>query len=232
VIDIKVLASGSGGNTYHLTDHTTPLLLEAGITWKMIKRGLNFRTSEIAGVLVSHSHGDHSKSVRDAMLAGLDVYVSAETSEELNITGHRVNIIKPKQQFKLGSWTILPFPLEHDVMNFGFLLQNTAGDKCVYITDTAYSPFKFSGITHLLIEANYSIDILRANVKAGIVAPELKNRIIKSHFSIENVLEFLKVNDLSKVQEIHLIHLSNDNSNAELFKRKVQQQTGKLTYVW
>jgi hypothetical protein len=45
---------------------------------------------------------------------------------------------------------------------------------------------------------NYSMDILRANVEAGLVGPALKTRIMKSHFSLENVKKFLQANDLVK----------------------------------
>ena len=83
----------------------------------------------------------------------------------------------------------------------------------------------------MAVECNYSLDILRANVEAGLIEPALKSRILKSHFSLENVKEFLKANDLSKVQEIWLLHLSDGNSNAERFKREIQELTGKMVFV-
>jgi phosphoribosyl 1,2-cyclic phosphodiesterase len=82
-----------------------------------------------------------------------------------------------------------------------------------------------------MIEANYCMDILKRNVEAGLVPKKLKSRILKSHFSLENVKEFLKANDLSKVQEIWLLHLSNGNSDAERFKREVMELTGKPVYI-
>jgi phosphoribosyl 1,2-cyclic phosphodiesterase len=82
-----------------------------------------------------------------------------------------------------------------------------------------------------MIECNYSIDILNQNVKNGRIPVVQKNRIIKSHFGLENVKDFLKANDLSKVNEIWLLHLSNRNSNAEQFKREIQELTGKLVKV-
>ena len=61
--------------------------------------------------------------------------------------------------------------------------------------------------------------------------PALKKRILKSHFSLENVKEFLKANDLSRVQEIWLLHLSDGNSDAERFKREIQELTGKMVFI-
>lgn len=82
-----------------------------------------------------------------------------------------------------------------------------------------------------MIECNHSYDILNSNVESGVLDSGLKNRLIKSHFSLENVKEFLKANDLSQVQEIWLIHLSDGNSNAEQFKREIQELTGKVVYI-
>ena len=88
----------------------------------------------------------------------------------------------------------------------GSLLANQAGDKLLYAMDTYYIKYKFLGLTHIMIECNYAADILKTNVKAGLMEPALKSRILKSHFSLENVKNFLKANDLSKIQEIWLLH--------------------------
>lgn len=232
MIEILPLASGSKGNCYKIDDGRTPLLLEAGISFREIQKGLNFRTSELAGVLVSHEHKDHSKAVRDMMKAGIDCYMSQGTAETLGVSGHRINIIKARQQFRIDTWTILPFETQHDAQEpLGFLLANRNGDKLLYATDTFYIRYRFQGITHIAVECNYSLDILRANVEAGLVEPALKNRILKSHFSLENVKEFLQANDLSKVREIWLLHLSDDNSDAEYFKREIQELTGKMVFI-
>ena len=175
---------------------------------------------------------DHSKAVKEIMRAGIDCYMSRDTAEALGISGHRLNIIKSKQQFRIGTWTILPFETQHDAAEpLGFLLANQDGEKLLYATDTYFIRYRFQGLTHIMIEANYSMDILKRNVEAGLVPKELKSRILKSHFSLENVKKFLLANDLSKVQEIWLLHLSDGNSDAERFKREVMELTGKLVYI-
>ena len=206
--------------------------MECGIPYKEIQKALNFRVSEIAGCLVSHEHQDHAKAIKDIMKAGIDCYMSAGTVEVLGISGHRVNIVRAKKQFRLGSWTILPFETQHDAQEpLGFFFANQAGEKLLYATDTYYIRYRFQGLTHIMIECNYSLDILRTNVANGSVEPALKNRILKSHFSLENVKKFLQANDLGKVQEIWLLHLSDGNSDAERFKREIQELTGKMVFI-
>ena len=166
------------------------------------------------------------------MRAGIDCYMSRGTAGTLGISGHRANIIKAKQQFRIGTWTILPFETQHDAAEpLGFLLANQDGEKCLYLSDTMYCKYRFHGLTHVAIECNYSLDILKRNVEAGLVPKELKSRILKSHFSLENVKKFLLANDLSKVQEIWLLHLSEQNSCEKRFKEEVQKITGKPTYI-
>jgi phosphoribosyl 1,2-cyclic phosphodiesterase len=54
---------------------------------------------------------------------------------------------------------------------------------------------------------------------------------MRGHMSIEQTREMLLSNDLSKVREIWLIHLSDSNSDAEAFRDDIQAATGKPVYV-
>lgn len=232
MIDIKTLASGSKGNCYYVTDGSTPLLLEAGIPFKEIRRKLDFKTSNIAGCLISHEHKDHCKAVQEVARAGINIYLSSGTAEAIGAAGHRIHTVKPKEQFTFGTWTILPFDIQHDVAEpVGFLLANQAWDKLLYASDTYYIKYKFKGLTHLMLECNYSLDILNENISNGRVHEAMKKRLMRSHFSLENVKEFLKVNDLSQLQEIWLLHLSDTNSDKARFKREIQELTGKMVFV-
>jgi phosphoribosyl 1,2-cyclic phosphodiesterase len=231
-MDIKVFGSGSKGNCYWVTDGSTPLLIEAGLPFKQIQQKLNFHVSDLGGVLITHEHMDHAKSVKDFMKAGIDCYMTAGTAEALGISGHRLKIIRTKQQIKIGTWTVLPFDVQHDCAEpVGFLLADPAGDKLLYVTDTYYIKYKFKGLTQLMIECNHSYEILNRNVELGLLDPGLRSRLTQSHFSLENVKNFLKANDLSKVRKIYLIHMSDGNSNEKQFKREIAGLTGKPVYI-
>lgn len=232
MIQFRPLASSSAGNCYHVTDGRTELLIEAGIRFTDIRKALDFRVTRLAGVLISHEHMDHSRAAADLAKAGVDVYASAGTIAARGLTGHRIKVVEPKRQFDIGTWTIMPFDVEHDAEQpLGFLLANRDGEKLVFITDSYYCRYTFSGLTHIAIEANYSLRILDENIAAGRVHPAMRPRLLRSHFSLENVLDFLRANDLSIVQEVHLLHLSDNNSDEELFRRRVQEATGKPVYI-
>lgn len=232
MIEIQTLASSSRGNAYRVSDGITPLLLELGIPFKDIQKKLNFRTSDIQGCLVTHSHKDHSKGVQDALKAGMDVYLSKGTRDEIGAEGHRIRVVEAMKQFEIGTWSILPFSSVHDAPEtLGFLLANRQGEKLLFLTDSAYCKYRFNGLTHLLVECNHSRDILNENVSSGKVPVAMKKRLMHSHMSLEVLKEFLKANDLSKVQSITLIHLSDGNSDEALFKREIQALTGKMVTV-
>ncbi len=232
MIEIRSLGSSSAGNAYRISDGHTPLLLEAGLRYKDIQRALAFRVSGLAACLITHEHGDHSAAVKDLIRAGVTVYTSKGTADALGISGHRVQHVTAKQPFTIGTWTIMPFETEHDAAEpLGFLLASSAGGKLLFATDTYFIRYRFSGLTHVMVECNYSLEILRRNVVDGRVPVLLKNRVMKSHFSLENVKDFLRANDLSQVREIHLLHLSDSNSDEEAFKQEIMALTGKPIYV-
>src|SRR5690625_738234 len=232
MIEIKTLASGSSGNCYFVTDGVTPLILECGIRFKDIQKALDFKTSNLSGCLVSHEHKDDTKGLKDVVRAGIDCYMSQGTADAEGIEHHRRKVVENNEQLKIGTWTILAFDLQHDAAEpFGFLLMNEQGDRLLFATDTYYVRYKFKGLNYIMVECNYAIDILDYNIEHGIVPQVMKKRLVKSHFSLENLKEFLMANDLSNVQEIHLIHLSNNNADPERFKREVQELTGKVVYV-
>lgn len=232
MIHVTTLGSSSAGNAYLIDDGSTKLLLEAGIRYKDIQRGVGFRINAVAGCLVTHEHGDHSRSVKDVVKAGIDAYASAGTWSALGITHHRARVVEAQKPFTIGTWTILPFDVQHDVSEpMGYLLANKAGDKLVFLTDTYYCRYRFEGLTHIMVECNYSLRILNENVSAGRVPEVMKKRLLRSHFSMEHMLDFLKANDLRRVEEIWLLHLSDNNSDEALFKRTVQELTGKPVFV-
>lgn len=227
-MEIKILGSSSKGNCYLLDDGSTKIMLECGVKFKEIQRGFNFSLTSVDACLITHEHGDHCKSVNEVLKSGVNTYLSKGTKEALNIKHHRLKIVKSKETFQVGTWTILPFDVKHDVAEpLGFLLTSKHGGKVLFVTDTYYVPYRFKGLTHLLVECNYSLPILEANIELGITPKMMRKRLLKSHFSLENVKEFLKANDLSKVEEIYLLHLSDSNSNEEQFKEEVIKLTGK-----
>ena len=232
-MEIKVLASGSTGNAYTISDGTTTLLLDAGIPFREIQIGTGFKVLKLAGAFVTHEHQDHCKAMRDLARVGVDVYASKGTMEACGLSGHRFHPVKALAEFDVGTFRILPFDVEHDAAEpLGFLFTSAAtGEKLLYFTDTYYVRYRFQGLTHIMAECNYTKQGIAESVAEGRIPIEMVPRLTRSHMSLENLLDMLAANDLRSLRQIYLLHLSDNNSEAERMKEAVQQQTGAEVYL-
>lgn len=230
---IKPIASGSSGNAYYISDGKSSLLLDAGIPLIKIQAGCGYCVSKLSGCLITHAHSDHVKAVKDLAKLGVNIYTSQGTIDMANLNGHRIHRVKALEQFEAGTFTILPFDVEHDVPEpLGFLVYSKeTEEKLLYVTDTYYIRYRFKGLTHILIEANYDPEVIVNNTGSNYIDSSRAKRVITSHMSIDTAIKTLEAFDLSTVQQIYLLHLSNDNSNAEAFRERVQAATGKEVYI-
>lgn len=232
-MEIRPIASGSSGNCYYISDKTSSVLLDAGIPIKRIMEGCGYSVARVNGCLVTHAHGDHVKAAKDLAKMGVDVYTSKGTVDAAGLSGHRIHAVKALEEIRVGSFIVLPFDVEHDAPEpLGFLLKSEqTGEKVLYFTDTWYLKYTFKGVTHVMMEANYDTGAMERNVMAGRVDAQRAKRTIRSHMSIDTALETLARFDLSRLQQVYLLHLSGDNSQAEDFKKRVQALTGREVYV-
>lgn len=234
MLKIQTIASSSSGNCYVLDNGDSRLMVECGLPWKKVLKELNFDTENFSAILLSHEHGDHSKGIKDAIKAGMDVYCSIGTASCLGSSGHRVHTIKSLEKFMpYRGWIVMPFDVEHDASQpLGFIIQSYT-EKLLFLTDTAYCKYRFSraGITHLMIECNFCDDILERNISSGVVDRHRCKRLKASHMSLQRVKDFIVQQDINTLQEIYLMHLSNENSDEAKFKREVQELTGVPVYV-
>ncbi len=234
-MEIKILGSGSKGNCYWVSDGRSSVLLDAGLPFREIQRGIDFKVADLDGCLITHEHGDHAKAVKDLQKAGVDCWMSTGTAKAISVyeNSHRTRVTVHGGMFGVGSFAVMSIGTKHDSAEpLGFYLLSTyTQERLLYMTDTCYIPNRFDGMTHIMIEVNYCQDTLDENVKSGRIDPGLRNRIVQSHMSLQTALGFFKANDLSQVKEIILLHLSDSNSQAEKILREVQKATGKLVKI-
>lgn len=217
-MQIKILATGSKGNCYYISDGVTGLLIECGIRYTDIMRGLNYSVGNIGAVLVSHAHKDHSLCAAEMAEMGFDLVMPKETAEALEIDDCP-NVIPAEQskQYNVGTFVIVPFPLVHcntdgsECPCFGYLIASSATrEKLLFATDTAYIKNRFKRLTHVMIEVNYI-----SNTLNGDVIPEVEKRRLKSHMSLETAVQFLESTDRSALKAIYAIHGSETRSDRD-----------------
>lgn len=221
-MQIKILATGSKGNCYHVSDGVTELLIECGIKYADIMRGLNYNVGNIGAVLVSHAHKDHSLCAAEMAEMGFDMLMPKETAEYLRLDDFpNVILAEQSKQYMVGTLCIVPFPLVHcnsdgsECPCFGYLIASSAtGEKLLFATDTAYIKNRFKGLTHVMLEVNYI-----SNTLNGDVIPEVEKRRLKSHMSLETSVQFLESTDRSELKAIYAIHGSETRSDRDVVCR-------------
>jgi len=225
---LKVISTGSIGNAYILETESEALLIEAGVKFNEIKKALDFNLSKVVGCIVSHCHGDHAKSINDVMASGIKTFASNHTLVNTStILNYNAIEISHGVVSRIGNFKIMPFDVKHDVPCLGFLIEHPECGKTIFITDTYYCKYTFEGLNNIIIEANYSKEIIDKKYGTDSDKEFLRNRILRSHFSLANCKDMLSANDLSKVNNIVLIHLSDTNSNEKQFVSEVAELTGK-----
>lgn len=211
---LKVLGSGSSGNCYVLENKAEALIIEAGISFKEVKIALDFDVSKIVGVVVSHIHSDHSKSVKEYEEAGFPVFKPYKSEIE-------------RQERVFGGFEIKSFPLVHDVPCFGFLIIHPDCGKALYVSDTEYIKYRFKDLNHILVEANYDRDLL-ADAEESI---EKRNHVMSGHMEIGTACEFLRINRNPDLRNVVLLHLSEDNAEPGQFIKKASKFVGCPVYT-
>lgn len=230
MLNLETLGSSSSGNCYIIRVKGETLLIECGFTYKKISKSLDFDFSNVVGCLVSHAHKDHSKAVKDLCHNGIDVFCTTGTLMDMKFKDPRITVIEPEIQFKLSSFIILPFHTEHDATeSVGFLIYHKEFGRLMFLTDSYYCKYNFPNLNYIMIETNYSKEILNRNIDKGLIPKILRKRIRTSHFSLENVKKYLEKLDLSNVKEIMLIHTSDANLNLKKAIDEIQGLTGKPT---
>lgn len=209
-----------------------PLLIECGIPWSKLQAALDFKASELAGCLITHSHGDHAQSAINLIRAGIHCYATLETWTALKIgTGHFAHAVRSDIEFEVANWSVMPFKCVHDAEGtVGYSIVH-GSRRVVFMTDSAFSRYRFEGVTHLCVECNHSVEIMRQRGFDGDLSPARYDRVRNNHMSLETLLTMLGEIDLSCLEEIHLLHLSDGNSDEAEFKKRIMAKTGVPVYV-
>lgn len=223
------LGSSSAGNTYLLESEHECLVLEAGIKFLEVKKALGFDILKIVGAVCSHQHGDHFSYAEEYLKCGIPVYASEETHKSLSREYLNQIVVRPGYWYRIGNFEITPFEVEHDVECYGFIVRHSDIGTLLFATDTGFvkSNFKKLKLNHILIESNYSEEIINDLLSKGLIDQARVNRTFKTHMSIETCKEFVRANKTVNLDSVVLLHLSDGNSNAIEFQREIQEVVGK-----
>lgn len=230
---LTVIGSSSKGNGYVIQDENEALVIEAGVSLNSLKEAVSFNLRKIAGCIITHEHGDHSKHADMYLRSGVKTFMSVGTAEKIKLSKYsRPGYLKSQEVVQIGNFTVLPFDVKHDAKEpLGFLVHHSKIGNLLFLTDTYFTQYKFPELNHILVEANYCQEIIKERFVQNTIHPVVYKRLFKSHMSIQSTKVLLASNDLSKVKNIMLIHLSDSNSDAKSFKKQIEGLTGLPTVI-
>lgn len=219
---VKVLASGSKGNSTYICCGSTHLLIDIGINYKTLCNALDeegITPKNLYGVLITHIHTDHIKGLASLVKkTNLRVFVPELIAKDLQKIIPMDNLMIISQSFHISDILIQVIHTSHDVpCSVGYVIcYQTA--SLVYITDTGYVNQKYFDLLK-----NRTIYILESNhdekmVMNGPYPYILKQRVLsdEGHLSNYTAASYLQSWIGSNTKYIILAHLSEINNTPEV----------------
>ena len=211
MIKLCNLGSGSGGNATYIELDGYGILLDAGFSFKELKKRLDIigkSIDHVKTIFISHDHIDHIQAVSQIRKKHPNITIFN------NICFESMTLLSKPSLLQVTS-----FLLSHDSPCYGFDL--TYKDfKLTYIPDTgcitedaAKALFNLKGIENhaIIVECNYDLKMLTE----GRYESELMERIFSNDGHMDNVesARILKEVWHDKLRLVLPFHLSVENNN-------------------
>lgn len=231
------LASGSRGNCLLADADGTRVLLDCGLalcdTERRLAR-LGVEPGELAGILLTHEHGDHACGAFDFAAAhNITVYLSYGTLQGMKaegkvLDGVGVVIINARQSFIVDGMLVQPFTVPHDAREPVQFVLSDGASRLGVLTDigasTAHVEEVLCGLDALVLECNYDADMLWN----GAYPTWLKERIAGpfGHLDNRESERLLARLERSKLKHVIGAHVSQHNNRAELARAALARAMG------
>jgi phosphoribosyl 1,2-cyclic phosphodiesterase len=256
-LEVCVLASGSSGNSVYVASDKTRILIDAGLSARQVAVRLDqigVVPESIAGICVSHEHGDHVAGIRILQKRhGIPIYTNAGTlngirrlpkSDEIT-----VKVFQTGSPFEVGDIVIEPFSVPHDAYEpVGFRL-HADGTTVGVVTDlgmvTSLVREKLKGCHAIIVESNHDEDLLQEAPRPWPLKQRIRSR--QGHLSNMGAARLISECATDHLEHVFLSHLSSDCNTPDTALRTVSSQlrldglghinlevshASKITSVW
>ncbi len=222
---ISSLASGSKGNSILVSNGKTNILVDAGISFSRIKRGLqdfNLSVEDLNGVVITHEHSDHIAGL--PMLSKcVKIFAHEKTANAIVQKGKMTDeafchVDYFENGFNLGDIFVSPFRIPHDAVYPLAYAFYSKGQKIAVATDIGHANRgvlnNLTSCNILFLEANHDEEMLRT----GKYPEMLKKRILGDNGHLSNSTSGKIVENVlgNRLERVILGHLSEENNTAKM----------------
>lgn len=214
------LASGSRGNALLVEADDTLVMIDCGLMRTTLEerfKAVDRSPSDLAAILVTHEHGDHSHGIaRFTRRYKIPVWATPGTANGIEGLGKRssLNCHRP---LTIGALSIEPFPVPHDAREPCHFVFHAGGRRLAVLTDTGHiTPTiveRVRGCDALAVEFNHDLKMLAE----GPYPPALKTRVASKYGHLNNAqsAELVAGIQHTGLQWVMGLHLSERNNTPQ-----------------
>lgn len=233
-VEFCTLVSGSSGNSTFIGTKHTRILIDVGVSGKLIQEGLGqlqLTGSQIDGIFITHEHLDHIKGAGVfSRRFNVPIYATDQTWVAMEQTIGKISpgnkrFVYAGENCVLNDICVNPFAIPHDAAEPVGYNVFAGNQKITIATDIGHSNEEILehiiDSTILLLEANHDENMVRQ----GGYPWALKKRILSDRGHLSNTVagELLAAAMTGKMEHVFLGHLSQENNLPSLAFRTVSE---------
>ena len=206
---IHCIGSSSSGNSYVITSNGHKLIVELGCNFKEVLKAVDYDLASVAGCLVSHVHGDHSAYIQKALEYQIPVYGNKDVVDKYPY----VHCLTQKYRYSIGKFNVQCLEVPHNAPCYAYIIDCPSGERILFATDLNYFKYRVKGCDVIMMECNYSEDIIVDKMVEG---KDIRSQS-ENHLELNDCMNALYKNVCEKTKLVLLLHLSDGLSNEMLF---------------
>lgn len=220
-LTLCMLSSGSKGNSIYISDGSTSILVDAGLSGIEIERRMKSKElipEKLDAIVVSHEHADHIHGV--GVLSRryrIPVYISRKTFKAASpFIGEicECNKFECGEMFTINNLSFHPFSISHDAEDTAGFTVSYNSTKIGIATDlgiaTTMVKEHLKKCSILILEANHDPDMLANGPYPWHLKQRIKSRT--GHLSNEQSKALLQEIQHDGLEHVILSHLSETNN--------------------
>ena len=217
------LASGSKGNATYVGKAGIGLLVDVGISAKQAELRLRKRGIDpqgVAGIVITHEHGDHARGVR-VFARRFNVPVHVHEGAMPGVDLDRVPDVRPfsgDRPLEIGGLEVRPFSIPHDTVEPLAYVVSDGTHSAGIATDmgmpTRLAVERLRRCQAVVLESNHDLRMLMEGPYPWWLKQRVHSRL--GHLSNDDALTVLEQIADSGVQVALLGHLSEENNDPAL----------------